>query len=344
MADVHRHDPDHAHPQAHEQEHEHGHQHAPVHAHGREGADAHVHAHDAHPAHHDHAPKDFGAAFAVGMLLNTVFLVAEAVYGLASDSLALLADAGHNLGDVLALLVAWGASVLVRRAPTRRYTYGLRGTSILAALANACVLMLVTGAIAWEAVLRLRSPQPVGGLTVVVVAAVGVGVNLATALLFMRGREHDLNVRAAFLHMAGDAAISLGVVAAGLLILRTGWLWLDPVTSLAVSAAVIAATWGLLRDSVRLALQAVPEDVDATQVRLYLTSVEGVSRVCDLHIWGMSTTENALTARLVFPHGFPGDGRLREICATLREKHGISHTTIQVETVDSGEPCALVKP
>lgn len=292
-----------------------------------------------------HAPADFGTAFAIGVVLNGGFVIAEAVYGLRSDSLALLADAGHNLGDVLALLLAWGAAVLVRRAPTRRFTYGLRGTSILAALVNACVLMLVTGAIAWEALLRLQQPPAVAGMTVVVVAAIGVAINLGTALMFMRGREHDLNVRAAFLHMAGDAAISLGVVVAGLVILRTGWRWLDPVVSLAISVAVIVATWGVLRDSVRLALQAVPEDVDAAEVRRYLSAIAGVARVHDLHIWGMSTTENALTARLVFPQGYPGDAALRIVCAELRERHGISHATLQVETVDSGESgCVLGTP
>jgi len=330
--------------QDHDHDHHHGGDHGdhgdPGHAgHGHQGHDQHDpndgHDHAHGQQGHAHVPHDFGPAFAGGMLLNAGFVVAEVVYGLRSDSLALLADAGHNLGDVLALLLAWGASVLVRRAPSHRYTYGMRGTSILAALANACLLLLVTGAIAWEAIVRLQSPPEVAGMTVVVVAAVGVVVNLSTALLFMRG-GHDLNLRAAFLHMAGDAAISLGVVVAGLVMMRTGWRWLDPAVSLAVSVAVILATWGLLRDSVRLALQAVPQAIDAAAVRGYLGALDGVARVHDLHIWGMSTTENALTARLVFPAGFPGDARLREICLGLREHHGIAHATIQVETTDSG--------
>jgi len=288
-----------------------------------------------------HAPKDFGKAFAIGVTLNSAFVVAEFVYGLRSDSLALIADAGHNLSDVLGLLLAWGASILVKRTPTPRFTYGLRGTTILAALANATLLLLVTGAIAWEALVRLHEPAPVAGMTVIVVAAIGVAINLGTALMFMSGREHDLNIRATYLHMAGDAAISLGVVVAGVVILSTGWLWLDPLVSLAISVFVIWATWNLLRDSLGLALQGVPDAVDPQAVRGYLESVEGVARVHDLHIWGMSTTENALTARLVFPHGFPGDARIREICAVLRERHGIAHPTIQVEIVDSGNCCVL---
>ena len=320
------HDPGRAHDHGHDHDHDHGHDHD--HDHG--GLHSHV-----------HAPKDFGTAFAVGITLNAGFVAAEFIYGLRSDSLALIADAGHNLSDVLGLLLAWGASVLGKRLPTPRFTYGLRGTTILAALANATLLLLVTGAIAWEALVRLREPAPVAGMTVIVVAAIGVAINLGTAMMFMAGRKHDLNIRATYLHMAADAAISLGVVVAGIVILNTGWLWLDPVASLAISLFVIWATWNLLRDSLALALQGVPEAVDASAVRGYLESIEGVARVHDLHIWGMSTTENALTAHLVFPHGFPGDARLREISAVLHERHGIAHATIQVELVDSGNCCVL---
>jgi cobalt-zinc-cadmium efflux system protein len=324
----HDHDRDHGHDHDHDHDHDHGHAgHGPAHHHHHHG--------------HAHAPKDFGKAFAIGVALNGGFVVAEAFYGWRSDSLALIADAGHNLGDVLGLVLAWTASVLVKRAPTRRFTYGLRSTSILAALANAALLMFVTGGIAWEAVMRLREPPPVAAMTVVIVAAVGVAINLGTALMFMSGREHDLNVRATFLHMAADAALSLGVVIAGFVIMRTGWLWLDPLVSFAIALFMIWATWGLLRDSVGLALQGVPGAVDAHAVRRYLESVDGVARVHDLHIWGMSTTENALTAHLVFPQGFPGDTRLREISVVLREHHGIAHATIQVETVDSGNSCVL---
>ena len=261
------------------------------------------------------------------------------VYGLRADSLALLADAGHNLSDVLGLVLAWGASVLVKRGATMRFTYGLRGTSILAALANAALLLLVTGAIAWEAVVRLRSPAAVESTTVMAVAAVGVAINVATALLFMSGRKGDLNVRAAFAHMAGDAAIALGVVVAGFAMLRTGWLWLDPAVSLAIALLVIWATWGLLKDSTSLALQGVPPEVDAKAIGVFLSSQPGVAEVHDLHIWAMSTTENVLTAHLVYPGGPPGDERLRGLCDELRAHHGIARVTIQVETGSAGTCC-----
>ena len=283
---------------------------------------------------HAHAPKDFGKAFLIGVVLNASFVAVEAVYGILGNSLALLADAGHNLSDVLGLLLAWGASVLVKRAPTNRYTYGLRSTSILAALANAALLLLVTGGIAWEAVLRFRHPSEVAGMTVIVVAAVGVVINLATALLFMSGRKGDLNVRAAFQHMAGDAAIALGVVVAGFAILYTGWHWLDPAVSLVIALLVIFGTWGLLRDSVSLALDAVPPGIDFEKVRSFLASVPGVSEVHDLHIWGMSTTETALTAHLVCPQGFLGDAKRVEICEELREHFAIHHATIQIEIAE----------
>ncbi len=331
---------DHSHSGPHDHDHAHGHGHA-AHdhdGHGHDDHDAHGHAHG-HGHGHSHAPKDFGRAFAIGVLLNAGFVVGEVVYGLRSDSLALLADAGHNLSDVLGLLLAWGASVLVKRAATVRFTYGLRGTSILAAVANAALLTLVTGAIAWEAVMRLRSPAPVQGVTVMAVAAVGIVVNVATALLFMAGRKDDLNVRAAFAHMAGDAAIAAGVVVAGFAMLQTGWLWLDPVVSLAIALIVIAATWGLLKDSVALALQGVPREVDAKAVGAWLSSQPGVAEVHDLHIWAMSTTENALTAHLVYPGGFPGDEGLRALCTALRARHEIAHVTIQVETGQPGECC-----
>ena len=238
------------------------------HDHGTDNHDDHGddhagHDHSGHDhAGHSHAPKDFGKAFLIGVLLNTGFVIAEVVYGLLGNSLALLADAGHNLSDVLGLLLAWGASVLVKKSPTKRFTYGLRSTSILAALVNAVLLLVVTGGIAWEAISRFRSPTTVEGKTVIVVAAVGVAVNVATALLFMSGRKGDLNVRAAFMHMAGDALIALGVVVSGFVILYTGWQWLDPATSLVIALLVILGTWGLLKDSVNLALQAVPEGVD----------------------------------------------------------------------------------
>ena len=316
----------HDHHDHHDHDHDHGHAHA-----------GHDHDHGHHG--HSHAPKDFGSAFAIGVLLNAGFVVAEVIYGLRIDSLALLADAGHNLSDVLGLLLAWLASVLVKRASSTRFTYGLRGTSILAALANATLLTLVTGAIAWEAVLRLAHPAATQGNVVMAVAAVGIVVNLATALLFMSGRKDDLNVRAAFAHMAGDAAIAAGVVVAGFAMQRTGWLWLDPVVSLAIAIIVLVATWGLLKDSVALSLQGVPREVDAQAVGRWLSALPGVAEVHDLHIWAMSTTENALTVHLVFPTGFPGDDCLRGICEELRTRHAIGHATIQVETGQAGGGC-----
>ena len=294
-----------------------------------------------HSHGHSHGGKDFGKAFLIGVVLNAGFVAAEVVYGILGNSLALLADAGHNLSDVLGLLLAWGASVLVKRAPTKRFTYGLRSTSILAALINAALLLLVTGGIAWEAISRFRHPGEVEGMTVIVVAAVGVVINLATALLFISGRKDDLNVRAAFTHMAGDAAIALGVVVVGFAILYTGWLWLDPVVSLVIAVIIVIGTWGLLRDSVSLALDAVPTGIDIEEVRGYLASVKGVAEVHDLHVWGMSTTETALTAHLVIPAGYPGDALRNEICAELREHFSIDHATIQIELGDSGQTCDL---
>ncbi|MDB5965885.1 MAG: cation diffusion facilitator family transporter [Polaromonas sp.] len=309
----------------HQQEHEHEHE----------------HEHEAGGHAHVHAPKDFGRAFLVGVILNTGFVLAEAVYGIAANSLALLADAGHNLSDVLGLLLAWGASALVKRAPSQQFTYGLRSTSILAALVNAVLLLVVTGGIAWEAISRFRQPAAIEGMTVIVVAAIGVAINLGTALMFMSGRKGDLNIRGAFLHMAGDAAISLGVVIAGVVILNTGWQWLDPVVSLAIAALVIAGTWSLLRDSVHLALHAVPDGIDSGAVKRYLESIEGVSEVHDLHIWGMSTTETALTAHLVMPGGYPGDAFRNRICEQLHKRFNIGHPTLQVELSDPLEPCKL---
>ena len=313
---------------------------------------AHDHPHQDHPHHdehdhhehasgHTHAPKDFGRAFLFGIILNSSFVVVEAVYGILGHSLALLADAGHNLSDVLGLLLAWGASVLVKRIPSKRYTYGLRSTSIMAALINAVLLLVVTGGIAWEAVLRFRHPSAVEGMTVIVVAAFGVAINLGTALLFMAGRKGDLNVRGAFTHMAADAAISLGVVIAGFAIIYTGWQWLDPAMSLIISILIVIGTWSLLRDSLNLALHAVPAGIDSDKVRAYLTSIEGVSEVHDLHIWAMSTTETALTVHLVVPAGYPSDAFRSAVVDTLHERFKIAHSTIQIEINDSPHSCKL---
>jgi cobalt-zinc-cadmium efflux system protein len=306
----------------------HGHDHA-VHAH------AHAHGHG-----HAHA-ADMGRAFAVGVALNLGFVVAEVVFGLWADSLALLADAGHNFSDVLGLVFAWGAAALAARRPSPRFTYGLRGSTILAALGNAMLLLLATGGIAWEAIRRLQQPAPVEGTMVVWVAAVGVFVNLGTALMFMRGRHDDLNVRAAFVHMAADALVSVGVIVAGVAILYTGWLWIDPAVSLAIALVILAGTWGLLRESVQLALHAVPDRVDAAAVRGHLGTLPGVAQIHDLHIWGMSTTETALTVHLVMPGGHPGDDFLATACHEMHVRFGIGHATIQVETATGTAPCAL---
>ena len=327
---------------------EHGHEHHGDHAHdhgghGQGGGHSHAgHSHGSHShAGHVHAPASFGWAFAIGIVLNTSFVAAEAIYGVMANSLALLADAGHNLGDVLGLGVAWLASWLASRPPSARFTYGLRGSSILAALSNATVLLLVTGAIAWEAVLRFNHPQPAVGTTIMIVAAGGVLINGATALMFMSGRKTDLNIRGAFTHMASDALIALGVVATGGLILLTGWLWLDPAISLAISAVVIWGTWSLMRESLNLALAGVPVGVDHAVVREFLCGLTGVTEVHDLHIWGMSTTETALTAHLVRPHAPVDDAFLHDVCAKLKSRFGIGHATLQLERGGEAEPCVL---
>lgn len=302
--------------------------------------DDHVHPHG-HRRGHAHAHRDFGRAFALGIAINLAYVVVEAAVGLLAGSLALLADAGHNLADVLGLGLSWGAAILGRRQPSRRFTYGLRSSSILAALGNAIILLVVTGGIAWEGVRRLTEPVAVSGGIVAWVAAVGIFVNGGTALLFARGRSRDLNVKSAFLHMLADALIAAGVVAAGIAIAVTGWQWLDPVMGLVVSATIIYGTWGLLRDSMRLALNAVPEGIDTGAVRAHLAALPGVREVHDLHIWGMSTTETALTCHLVMPGGHPGDAVLGQVTRDLDERFGIHHATIQIELADSEEVCAL---
>ena len=307
------------------------------------------HAHDHHHDHHghshggghSHAPATFGRAFAIGITLNIAFVILEAVYGFASDSMALVADAGHNLSDVLGLMVAWIASVLVKRAPTPRFTYGLRGSSILAALFNAVFLLLATGAIAWEAVARLIAPepQPVAGLTVMVVAGIGILINGVTAWLFASGSS-DINIRGAYLHMLADAAVSAGVVVTGLIIVLTGAAWIDPVVSLVIAGLIVWATWGLLRASVVMSLSAVPPSIDPAAVGAYLRSRPGVSDLHDLHIWPMSTTDSALTAHLVMGQGHPGNGFLIATADELRTRFGIGHATLQVEEA-GGPACAL---
>lgn len=289
------------------------------------------HSHGAHDHAHHHAPADFGRAFLLGTLLNVGFVAVEAFYGLLSGSVALLADAGHNLSDVLGLLLAWGAATLSKRERSANFTYGLRRSSILSALFNAVFLLVAIGAIAFEAIHRLANPQPVAGSVVIAVAAVGIVVNGITALLFARGAKNDLNIRAAFLHMAADTAVSVGVVASGLLILLTGWLWIDPATSLVVVAVVLVGTWGLLRRSVNMALDRVPEHIVPAAVTSLLEQLPGVARVHDLHIWSLSTTDVALTCHLVMPGGCPGDEFLSAVGSALHERFGIGHATLQVE-------------
>ncbi|MDO8834839.1 MAG: cation diffusion facilitator family transporter [Vicinamibacterales bacterium] len=283
-----------------------------------------------HPEH-GHGPATYDRAFAVGAALNILFVATEGVAGVVAGSTALLADAAHNFSDVLGLLLAWGASFLSRQPRSRRRTYGWRSSSILAALLNAIVLLVVTGGIAWEAVQRFWAPAPVGGGIVAWVALVGVVINTATALLFMRGRAHDLNIRGAFLHMAADAAVSAGVVVAGVAILTTGWLWIDPVVTLLIAGVILGSTWGLLRESVNLALHAVPEGIDPEAVEAYLLGLPGVTAVHDVHIWAMSTTETALTVHLVKQDASDDDAIIAEATRALHDRFGIQHATLQWE-------------
>jgi cobalt-zinc-cadmium efflux system protein len=296
------------------------------------------HRHDHHGPGHSHAPASFGRAFAVGVALNLAIVVLQALFGFLSNSVALLADAGHNLSDVLSLLAAWGATWLAKQPPTQRFSYGLKGSSIIAALFNAVFLLIVMGALSWEAVRRLLSPEAVQGETVMIVAAVAMVLNGVTAWMFMRG-QHDLNIRGAFLHMAADAGVSAGVIVAGLLIVLTGWLWVDPVVSLLVNAVIVWGTWGLLTESVAMTLNATPSELEARDVCAFLKDQPGVADVHDLHIWNMSTTETALTAHLVMPAGHPGDAFLLALGHRLKARFGIAHPTIQVET--EGVQCLL---
>lgn len=299
-----------------------------------------VHSHS-HADHNHPLPTRYNRAFLIGTALNVGFVAIEIGFGLAFGSLALLADAGHNLSDILGLLLAWGGHALSQRPPSFRYTYGLRRTSILSALLNALVLLVAMGAIAWEAIQRFQSPSEVPGLVLIAVAGVGILVNGGTAWLFMAGREEDLNLRGAFLHMAADALVSLGVVLAGSAILVTGWLWLDPLISLVVIAVVVVGTWQLLQASVKLSLDAVPEHIELLAVRTFLQERPGVSQVHDLHVWAMSTTEVALTAHLVMPEGHPGDRFLKQIDHHLQHQFGIHHATLQIELGDTTEACHL---
>ncbi len=292
-----------------------------------------------HSHNHTHTPtRRWGTAFTIGIGLNVAFVVIEVVYGLRANSSALLADAGHNASDVLSLVFAWAAIHFAARTPGGRYTYGLRRTTILASILNALLIIVAAGIITWDALGKFRHPPEVAGMTIVIVAGIGVIINTITALLFMRGQRHDLNIKGAFLHMAADAAVSLGVVIAGLAIRFTGAMWIDPVISLVIVLVILYGTWGLLRDSVNLALDAVPKAVDLSQVRKFLESQHGIVSVHDLHVWGMSTTETAMTAHLVAPDGV-ADDFVFAIQQELGSRFGIHHTTIQIEARDGTEIC-----
>jgi cobalt-zinc-cadmium efflux system protein len=301
---------------------------------------AHPHTHSEEHHHHP-APNNQGLTFAITIFLNLAFVGVEFVYGFMVNSTALIADAGHNVSDVLGLLLSWGAIILARRQPSKRYTYGLRSTSILAALANAMLLLVACGAIAWEAVHRFSQPPAIAGLTISVVAGVGIAINGLSALLLMKGSKGDLNIRSAYLHMAADTAVSLAVVIAGIAMLYTGWYWLDPAISLVIVVVIVIGTWGLLRESLHLALSAVPTLIDAPAIDAYLSQLEGVTDIHDLHIWGLSTTENALTVHLVMPSGHPGDAFMDACVLTLKERFSVHHSTLQIELGTTNHACSL---
>ncbi len=293
--------------------------------------------------HHHRVNGDYHRSFAIGVGLNIAFVIIEAIYGVLADSMALIADAGHNLSDVLSLLLAWGATALARYQPTRRHTYGFRRATLIAAVVSSVMLFTALGAIMWEAVQRFTAAPEVDGVTVMVVAAIGFVINTLTALLFASGQRHDLNIRGAFLHMAADAAVSLGVVVAGGLILFTGWLWLDPLVSLLIALVILAGAWGLLRDSLLLSLDAVPRHIDPEAVEAYLLGLAGVESLHDLHIWAMSTHEFALTAHLSCATGIDTDALLQQAANGLQQGFGISHSTLQLEHADSAL-CKLAAP
>lgn len=292
-----------------------------------------------HNHSHSHELNNYSKAFIIGITLNIIYILVEVFYGLLINSMALLADAGHNFSDVLGLLLAWGASYLAKTASTEKRTYGMRKSTILAALFNAIILMIAVGAISFEAVRKLIQPEPVLGTTMMIVAGIGVLVNAITAILFMKGRKRDLNIKGAFLHMAADAVVSLGVVIAGLLITNTNWLWIDPAISLVIVLVITIGTWGLLKESFSLSMDAVPNGIDLKEVGIYLKSLKGVDEVHDLHVWAMSTTEIALTAHLVIPTESKDDFFLKKICGELHNKFGIEHSTIQIEKSAQSSNC-----
>lgn len=292
---------------------------------------------------HGHAPADFNRAFAIGIALNIVFVAIEAFYGWRINSLALLADAAHNLSDVAGLVLAWGGALASKLRPNARHTYGWKRGTILAAFANALLLLMAMGALAWEAVGRILSPEPLAaaeGVTIMVVAGIGIVINTVTALLFMRGREHDLNIRGAFLHMAADALVSAGVVIAGALTLWMGWVWLDPLVSLLIAGVILVGTASLFRQSLHMLFDGVPDSVDPQAVQACLAALPGVTRVHDLHIWAMGTSQIALTAHLVMPQGHADDSFLKHATDQLHDRFDITHVTLQVMQQAFTAPCA----
>lgn len=299
----------------------------------------HSHGHISHSHHdrngpHGHIPKNFTRAFALGITLNTIYIIVEVIFGLLSGSMALLADAGHNLSDVLGLAVAWAGAELAKRPPSKQFTYGLGGSSILAALLNALFLLVACGAIAWEAIGRFNAPGTVASVTVIIVASVGIAINFGTAMLFIRGQKEDINIRGAFLHMMADAGVSAGVVLGGIVIYFTGMNWIDPLLSLLIVGLIFWSTWGLLSEAVRMSLAGVPRDIDVEEVYRFLASLPNVEAVHDLHIWPMSTSETAMTAHLVLPQGHPGKGFLANVQKKMKEHFAIHHITIQIELED----------
>jgi len=299
---------------------------------------ANLHHHHHHHAHDENAVR--GNAFAIAILLNVAFTIAEVIAGILSGSMALIADAGHNLADVLSLLLAWGASVLAKRPPSERFTYGLKSSSILATIANAALLWVALGAILVETIRRFANPEPVAGETMIIVATIAIAINAFSAMLFARGRQSDLNRKAAFLHLMADAAVSAGVVVAGLLVVITGERLIDPVTSLVITGVIAWTSWGLLRESLRMGMLGVPDGISVSEVRAFLMARPGVEAVHDLHIWPMSTTETALTAHLVMPDGQGGDDFLHQLAHDLEHEFAIHHATIQIEQ-SGGPECAL---
>lgn len=303
----------------------------------------HHHGHDHHGHHHMPATQAINKAFAWSVILNLGFTIAEIIYALLANSMSLLADAGHNLSDVIGLLFAWGANWLLTRPARRRFSYGYKKTTILAALANALMLILATGMIAYESILRLMHPQNIHEKIVIIVALIGILINGGTALLFMRDRESDLNIKAAFLHLASDAVIAMGVVFTGIMIYFLHWLWLDPVVGLVIVLAILVGTWGVLRDSINLIMDAVPTGLDHTGVKEYLTNIKGVTAIHDLHIWGLSTREVALTAHLVMPNETLTDENYLHISRDLKKQFKINHVTLQVEKGSLEHMCEQIE-